>query len=565
MKKRIIIPTLLSAALFTACVKDTESDSVKNYRDAQTENVKAEAALSKAKAETEKQEMAIKAQEAEHKKQLVEFQKQQNAIEAQKLETQKELDKVNLEIAKAKSEAEKVALEKEKVLLEQQQAQVKLETADLELKIEKAKLDAEQQKLQSELALAQEKINAKNQEARDKSIAEVNYASAVERLRNLNGWLSAAELDLVSLKNDADAQKIANGQITSLKNQIAVLEAKKTALTTANRDVQTLKVNIAKKEAEVVEKNIAYQEAMDNYSKERGKYPGNEFRQEFSAVEGSTLVLGDHFYSIPPYGENRYLGFFIKQIGYSYAATMREIIFHSTSKELTQDGFVYSYNALTLLESKNLTEIEREIVYRKQEVANYKAVLNNRTTDLANATKATATAKKAWETATGADKDVKFQEYGLKFEEQKQAQANFDEAKRVYESVTSTVERFEKVLALLNNLAPFNAVVTKYNTYLEGLSKPYFAMKKAEQAYNTASTELQALNATLTALTTGNIEQAINGLNTEIAGLNEEIVRLEKVLGDKQALVKAREEAIASLKVRVEAQKKVVEAYRAQL
>lgn len=564
MKKKIIIPTLLSAALFTGCVKDTESDSVKNYRDAQTENVKAEAALSKAKAETEKQEMAIKAQEAEHKKQLVEFQKQQNAIETQKLETQKELDKVNLEIAKAKSEAEKVALEKEKALLEQQQAQVKLETADLELKIEKAKLDAEKQKLQAELALAQERAKINTSDVSEKAILLDKYTTALRSLNTLKGNLADANFDIVSLRNGVDAQKVANQGIATKENRIKVLNTEKEVLKSATTNVQDKKIEKAKKEAEQKEKNIAYQVAMDNFNTEQRKYNYDKFQREFNNAQNDySLYLSRFFHTVVVYDNYRTWGSFLTN--HSNSAYISTYALRQETVHVIQDGFPYNYSKYFLLEAKNLTEVEREIAYLKNISNTHKTELEAKTTALTNAKKATAEAKKAWEAATGADKEVKFQEYGLKSQEERTAQTEYDTAKGNYETALKDVENFEKVLALLNNLEPFNKVIEKYNKHLAGLSSFYFAQEKARKAYNDVSDEIAIIQGAINALEAGNVPGRISEIDTEVQGLQSEINNLKSNLTNKEELVASKEREIANLNAEIEATEKLVEALKAKL
>ncbi|CEN53830.1 hypothetical protein [Capnocytophaga canis] len=67
MKKRIIIPAILSAVLatgLTSCVKDNESDSVKNLREAKAEELRGSAEHKKAEAEREKAVAAKRLAEA---------------------------------------------------------------------------------------------------------------------------------------------------------------------------------------------------------------------------------------------------------------------------------------------------------------------------------------------------------------------------------------------------------------------------------------------------------------------------------------------------------------------
>ncbi|MFK8283998.1 hypothetical protein [Capnocytophaga canis] len=83
MKKRIIIPAILSAVLatgLTSCVKDNESDSVKNLREAKAEELRGSAEYHKAMAEHEKAKATHKLAEAKKEEWLAKVQEYNAAV-----------------------------------------------------------------------------------------------------------------------------------------------------------------------------------------------------------------------------------------------------------------------------------------------------------------------------------------------------------------------------------------------------------------------------------------------------------------------------------------------------
>lgn len=531
MKKRIIIPTLLSAALFTACVKDTESDSVKNYRDAQTEKVKAESATEKAKADLAKAEVAVKEQDAALQKQLAELKR----LEAE---------------AQANTNAEA--------------------KAKFELELEKAKLEAQKEKLRLEREIAEEKAKIDTSDVSEKEALLEKYTTALNSLNTLKGNLATLNYQMIGAKNRLDLAKIASEVIAVEENKIKVLQAEKEALKSAITNVQDKKIEKAKKEAEQKEKNIAYQVAIDNYNKEASKYDHQKFNEEFRAIEGADLNLGTYFVT---QGTFVHIANFIDgHLSYYNIFNQMNILVYPTfsyiekvTQKKEQDGLIYFYDVYSLLKAENLVKLEDEIVYLKDRNKAYKTQLDAKTTALTTAKKATADARKAWQDATGADKDVKFSDYQIKLSNEEVAQQEYNTANANYENGLKNVEHLEKALALLNNLEPFNKVIDKYNKHRAGLSTLYFTLKKAEKAYEDVDSEIQAIESTIAALETGKVADRILQIDQQVQELRNSINTLKGDVTAKEALITQLERHITALEEKIKATEKLVEALKAKL
>ncbi|MFJ1491024.1 hypothetical protein [Capnocytophaga canis] len=159
MKKRIIIPAILSAVLatgLTSCVKDNESDSVKNLRDAKAEELrgsaekhKADAALVTAQVAT--QAMITKYREAEAAEKAALAKKEEYLAAKEQLELAEKQAKSEHEIAKAKADAEKLRLESERAL-------AKAKAADDGLKDAQAKALEDLAQAEARLLAAQNEL-----------------------------------------------------------------------------------------------------------------------------------------------------------------------------------------------------------------------------------------------------------------------------------------------------------------------------------------------------------------------------------------------------------------------
>lgn len=231
MKKRIIIPAILSAVLatgLTSCVKDNESDSVKNLRDAKAEELRGSA-------EKYKAEAALKTAEVATQAMITKFH------EAQAAEKAAQAKKAEYEAAK-----EQLALAKDQAKSEHEIAQ--------------AKAKAEELKIQAEKALAVEK--AKFDQVKQE---EANALKA----------LAEAEANLLDAQNELFRKKLekytfiekqmndAAGEVVKLTGHIIKKETEIAGLTQSATTLEAVKARDIKEQQDIIAKNKALLAALD--------------------------------------------------------------------------------------------------------------------------------------------------------------------------------------------------------------------------------------------------------------------------------------------------------------
>lgn len=531
MKKRIIIPTLLSAALFTACVKDNESDSVKNYRDAQTEKVKAESATEKAKADLAKADAALREQQAEYQKQLAAVQK-------------------------AAAEASAMTNEKTK--------------ASLEAEIANAKVLVEQQKLQAELTLATTKANLATVQQTTKSALITKYTSELSTLNTYKNSLANAEIALITLKNNVNTANAAAEDIANKESQVKALKAGLKVLTDKSQSLDQTRVDYQTKTQELVTLTKEETLALDEYNTANGKQNANTLVEsidntEFGKFLGNTRSPLFYLTSLNYYV---YIGDYIENIRHHDYTLGQSVITNDNNKnkvslEVKEGEYAYSYDTYKTLTTKSLNSLTREIARIKTELLpGLEQTLKTATEELNTKKTATTKAYNAWLTAPAAEKQAKYDAYNTAVTEEQTAQTDYNDAKNSLDEQKEGLAKIEKCLAYLNDLSPVNNLITAYNAHKESLKTLYFAKEKAAAAKDAKQAEVNALNAKLTAT---DVTAQIQNLKDNIASLENQISRLKENVTNRTTLQTLKEKEIEELKANITKQEAVVAALKAEV
>ena len=237
---------MVGALVLASCVKNQESQSVTDVRNARADEIKSQAELNRANAEAAvtlaKAQAAIAAAQAE----LLKAQQAIVEAEAAKLQVEAELAAVEVEIAKVKLEGERVKLQAKKAELEaliaKYEADIARYAADKQKAInelEKAEADAEINEIKSQIELVQQKKNLFDaikalEGAKQEEIAALwaSYESEVAALNEAQSDLISAQASLARLEAGEEiAAEILvkqiqdkNAEIFSLKRYIEQLK-----------------------------------------------------------------------------------------------------------------------------------------------------------------------------------------------------------------------------------------------------------------------------------------------------------------------------------------------------
>lgn len=259
MKKRIIIPAILSAVLatgLTSCVKDNESDSVKNLRDAKAEELrgsaeskKADAALTTAKVAT--QAMITKFHEAQAAKEAALAKKEEYEAAEKQLTLAKNQAKSEHEIAQAVAQVEKTRLEAERLLA-----------------VEKAKLDG-----------------VKEQEiATMKKLAELE-ADLIDAQNQLFNQKASKYNAILSKYNDAARDVVGKTkEIIEQKVNIAKAEQDLT------NEVEGAKKRFIKMQEDIIAQNEAFIKALDGLKSGSTEEYAAKLEEQKAKVQGAALA-----------------------------------------------------------------------------------------------------------------------------------------------------------------------------------------------------------------------------------------------------------------------------------
>lgn len=259
MKKRIIIPAILSAVLatgLTSCVKDNESDSVKNLRDAKAEELrgsaeskKADAALTTAKVAT--QAMITKFHEAQAAKEAALAKKEEYEAAEKQLTLAKNQAKSEHEIAQAVAQVEKTRLEAERLLA-----------------VEKAKLDGVKE---------QEIVTMKK-------LAELE-ADLLEAQNELFNQKASKYNAILSKYNDAAGDVVGKTkEIIEQKVNIAKAEQDLT------NEVEGAKKRFIKMQEDIIAQNEAFIKALDGLKSGSTEEYAAKLEEQKAKVQGAALA-----------------------------------------------------------------------------------------------------------------------------------------------------------------------------------------------------------------------------------------------------------------------------------
>ncbi len=236
MKGKLMMGAACLALLLGSCVKDDESQSVTNIRDAKTEQLKSVAALNNATAEATKTlaeaDAALKLAQAK----AAEADAAYKAAQAKLVEAEAALKEVEVEAARAELEALKAQYEAE---VAKWQAEKEKHLAAME----KAAVDAER-------AL----INAQNllEQAKDsyRKTLEGIEAQEAAKLMNLYNAYAEASRALISAKNtltayNVELAKAENGLVTAQESLEAYLESQEEDIAELQEDIVEIETEIA--------------------------------------------------------------------------------------------------------------------------------------------------------------------------------------------------------------------------------------------------------------------------------------------------------------------------------
>lgn len=231
MKKlKYYIPVLaivLTGIMFTttSCVDDSESQSVMDLRGAQSERIKAEAALKTAQAKATEimatAEAALKAAEADRAK-----------AEAEKLKAEAAFQSAQTEIDKARAE----------IALQMAQEELKKAKAETEKAIEKAKNDLEEMKINAEIQL----LNLRNALEKLKNNDPV-LIDAIEKYQTFIGTVNTKKTEIAKRNLDLTKLKaLKNDKVASTEEQ-AVYQIKyiNEAIDARNKQIAENEIKIA--------------------------------------------------------------------------------------------------------------------------------------------------------------------------------------------------------------------------------------------------------------------------------------------------------------------------------
>lgn len=235
MKIKLLAAAMASLMVFASCVKDIESASVTNVRNAKAAELNSIAAYNNALAEaaviTANAEAALKAAQAEYEKaqaELVKAQAELLKVQTEEERTRLELLIVELETAKARSAAEleriaremELELEQHKLALlraqqqynefaqqleEQERAHLLAVSSEftlaaqelIELQVEKVELEASIASLEAGIKNAEEALEQQIEVA----LSELQYIDA--QIENYKKYLTADLTELINALNDA--------------------------------------------------------------------------------------------------------------------------------------------------------------------------------------------------------------------------------------------------------------------------------------------------------------------------------------------------------------------------
>ncbi|WP_172919644.1 hypothetical protein [Capnocytophaga canis] len=601
MKKRIIIPAILSAVLatgLTSCVKDNESDSVKNLRDAKAEELrgnaeaqKAAAAVRLAEAKYKEAQVAYAVAEAKEKEYAAEGKRISTELSGLNLAKQKATHQLEIDAGVASATA---ALEEAKL-----KALTNIEKAQKEkAEAEKEKAQAIVLMLKAQQSLAVEKATAYEAAVASYTSAElevIKKQNAVDEQKNIIEAVkvgTASSTRLLAYQKEQEEQKIAR-----LKLAIQTLEAAQ------KYTVKELQDKIKEEESKGAVAWIKYYDEANSdnlknlrekanklksikwvghpYNKWVDLFKDTDFHKAFDkAVEFEKTVSRNSHYLRKLLGDGEYA----EKKGINTEAKTN--LSDGTERKYTELGGEplhpsYQVNQENLRhlklekdiwENANAKQVKDRKDYEKDasvsgSVAYYEKKMND--------------ARNEWQvekSKTGSDYNqttvnTKWDDYII-------AQSNFDHHKSQYEGLVKStdnhakhMELFDAVIALLEStegIKNFNEAVTKYNEAVNAAAAQHFKqeeLKLVPSAHDTKKQEYERILGNLaTSGTYSKTQDDIQRYKDDIEKAEAKIAKLanETTVSVQKSIAEA-EQGLANKVVELEAAKAKRDALKAAL
>ncbi|RIY36263.1 hypothetical protein CKY20_07160 [Capnocytophaga canis] len=496
MKKRIIIPAILSAVLatgLTSCVKDNESDSVRDLRNAKANQLNANAENTKAAtaqqvAVTAAYGVEVKIREAFLAKELVSVKNAELDLAIKQLQHAVNEAQSDNDIAKLKLDAEKARLESERAL-------AKAKAADDQLKAEQAKALKALAEAEADLLDAQNELFRKKLEKYTSIEKQMN--DAAKEVVKLTGDIIKKETEIAGLTQSATTLEAVKAR--DIKEQQDII-AKNKALLAAldglkNGSTEEYAAKVKEYEAKEHGAQLAYNTASSTNELEDLEKAAKKVSEEAEKLEISKLL--SDFREKVEKGETLYTQF-------PLAVNVTEVLEVQDLEALTASDVTSEYTALSKVEVKAdkvnttsiLADLQKNIEYLPQlalqydnAIALYNEQDENKPGTIANFAKKLADAKESLNQAIENNLGESV------INTRRQAVANaahaYEEAIRdnkqkakLRAEVTGVVKEFTRVKSFFvgsstnEDRKAFDGVITKYNDAVQKAADRYFVEQR---------------------------------------------------------------------------------------
>lgn len=584
MKKRIIIPAILSAVLatgLTSCVKDNESDSVRDLRNAKANELNANAENTKAKtaqqvAETAAYGVEVKIREAVLAKELVSVKDAELKLAKEQLQHAVNEAKSDNDIAKLKLDAEKARLESERAL-------AKAKAADDELKAEQANALKALAEAEANLLDAQNELFRKKLEKYTSIESEMNKAA--KEVVKLTGKIIKKETEIAGLTQSATTLEAVKAR--DIKEQQDII-AKNKALLAAldglkNGSTEEYAAKVKEYEAKEHGAELAYNTASSTNELEDLEKAAEKVSKQAEQLEITGLL--EHFQEKVNDGEILYTQF-------PLAVDVIDVIEVQNLQALTASDVTSKYEGETIslfkIEVKAdkvnttsiLADLQKNIEYLPQlalqydnAIALYNEQDENKPGTIANFAKKLADAKESLNQA------IENNLGEAVINTRRQAVANaahaYEEAIRdnklkakLRAEVTGVVKEFARVKSFFvgsstnEDRKAFDEVVAKYNEAVQKAADRYFVEQRLKDQKDNFSKIKMVFKSILTGYET--FDKQYKTAYEEIEKAEVAIAKYEKIdtIQDKLNLAK---EELAELKRDKAHQEVLLAAYKKQL
>lgn len=214
--KALFVAMLVGSIGLASCVKNIESQSVTDVRNAKAKQIESVAKLNEATAQAEVIKANAEATIAAAQAKFLEAQASQAEAQAALIKAQADLQAIEIEIAKVRLEEERENLKERKAYVEMQIAQYEamvaqaradkqraineLEQLMVEAEIQQIELEQRLLAAEQQLMIAQQNLDA--QAAQELMMAYFNYAEALKELYKTHAEIVEKEADLAKMQDD---------------------------------------------------------------------------------------------------------------------------------------------------------------------------------------------------------------------------------------------------------------------------------------------------------------------------------------------------------------------------